>query len=130
MVYCMALQPILRDVVPGSVIKTNPDAILRQLVFDPDITQMDVLILNTQDVEKFDAKQLRKALKTKHPDICVIYVKDHTDDHADLKYASYNRTVRKITHDALEDIFIECVNEFKLNTDKHLVSSNDFKEIS
>lgn len=128
MVFCMSLMPVLKDVVPGKVIQTTPTNILKQLILDPDITQMDVLILAPEDLPHFDRKELRHKLKYKHPDICVIFIQTIKDD-IKLKYATYSMTVRKYTRDAIEDVFITCVNEHKLLTGKHLVSSDDFKEI-
>ena len=75
MIYTAKLNVPVKKAFDKQAVQSTANKIISQLSMDPDVTNMDVVILGERDFEApATAQKLQKAIDSKHPDISVIYL--------------------------------------------------------
>lgn len=126
MIYTAKLNVPVKKAFDKQAIQSTANKIISQLSMDPDVTNMDVVILGERDFEApATAQKLQKAIDNKHPDICVIYLyqKDADADRCDCEF---KKRVKKMTPAEITDAFTEFVGEHNIRQGKQQLSSADF----
>lgn len=126
MIYTAKLNIPVKKAFDKQAVQSTSNKIIQQLALDPDVTKMDVVILGDRDFEApATAQKLQKAIDTKHPDICVIYLYQKEAD-ADRCNCEFKKRVKKMSAAEVTDAFTEFVGEHNIRQGKQRVSSADF----
>lgn len=125
MIYTASLNIPVKNALKRQVQQSNLQKICQQLPLNPDITNMDVVILGPKDCIGPRREQLQNAINKRHADICVIYIYEKDAD-ADNIDCDYKKQCKKIKPPVIVDAFEEFVGEHKVRQGKQRVSSADF----
>lgn len=126
MIYTAKLNVPVKKAFDKQAVQSTANKIISQLSMDPDVTNMDVVILGERDFEApATAQKLQKAIDNKHPDICVIYLyqKEAEADRCDCEF---KKRVKKMNPAEITDAFTEFVGEHNIRQGKQQLSSADF----
>lgn len=126
MIYTAKLNVPVKKAFDKQAVQSTANKIISQLSMDPDVTNMDVVILGERDFEApATAQKLQKAIDSKHPDICVIYLyqKEAEADRCDCEF---KKRVKKMSPAEITDAFTEFVGEHNIRQGKQQLSSADF----
>lgn len=127
MVYTASLSAPVKRALGRKVMQSNLNKICEKLVMDPEVTNMDVVILGPKDAIGPRAVKLQKALQNKHPDICVIYLytKDAEKDSVETEYKMQAKSIRP---NVITEAFEQFVGDLKIRQGKQQMSSADFDQ--
>lgn len=125
MIYSASLNMPVKKALGKQVMQSNLNKICTQMSLDPDITQMDVVILGPRDVIGPKREQVQDAVDKKHPDVCVIYVYEK-DAEREFLDCEYSKQCKKIRENVITEAFEEFVGQHKIRSGKQRVSSADF----
>lgn len=101
MIYVASLAAPTKKAYGDKCFVTSVARIIEQLSIDPKISQMDACVLGVKDVAGINRMKLQKALESKHPDVCAIYI-FQKDKEGDLLDVPFKRMLKKITADSIE----------------------------
>lgn len=107
------------------VMQSNLNKICDQMSLDPDVTDMDVVILGPQDVAGPKLAKVNNAMATKHPGVCVIYLYNKAADE-DKVDTDYKKQCKKITSQVITEAFEEFAGEHQIRQGKRRMTSADF----
>lgn len=126
MIYTAKLNVPVKKAFDKQAVQSTANKIISQLSMDPDVTNMDVVILGERDFEApATAQKLQKAIDNKHPDICVIYLYQKEAE-ADRCNCEFKKRVKKMNPAEITDAFTEFVGEHNIRQGKQQLSSADF----
>lgn len=127
MIYSASLNvPVKRSSLKENVQTSTAPKIISLMGLDPDTSNMDVVILGPKDAIGPRATALQKAINSKHPDVCVIYLYEKDSD-ADLIECRYKKQCKKIKESVIVEAFEEFVGDHKLRSGKQQLTSADFE---
>ena len=125
MIYAASLNMPVKKALGKQVMQSNLNRICQQMSLDPDITQMDVVILGPRDLQGPRREQVQDAVNKRHPDVCVIYMYEK-DGERDFLECEYTKQCKKIKESFITEAFEEFVGQHKIRAGKQKVSSADF----
>jgi hypothetical protein len=125
MVYTASLNVPVKKALGKQAVQSNLNKICEQITLDPDTTNMDVVFLGPRDLVGPKATKIQQVLRSKHPDICVIYLYNKSDE-ADLIDCEYKKQCKKISVNEVNEAFEEFVGQHKIRQGKQQISSADF----
>lgn len=128
MIYSASLNIIVKKCFGKQAQQSNLKKICDNMLIDPETSTMDVVIFGPRDAAStIKAEEINKAIKKKHPGVCVIYLYEKDAD-SDLIEADYTKQLRKIKEVGVKDAFEEFVGDHKLKQGKTKISSADFEQ--
>ena len=126
MIYAASLNIPVKKALGKQVMQSNLNKICSQMSLDPDVTQMDVVILGPRDLQGPRREQVQSAVDKKHPDLCIIYIYEK-DGERDFLECEYTKQCKKIKDSVITEAFEEFVGQHKVRSGKQRVSSADFE---
>lgn len=116
MIYVASLSAPVKKAFADKCRSTNVGAIIEQMSIDPQVSSMDACVLGPRDVVGVNRTKVQAAVRTKHPDVCVIYIYTK-DKEADLLDVPFKKLVKKINEESVQEAVLQFL-------DTHLVSAN------
>ena len=118
MIYAASLMSPIRKAYGDKCYATQVQKIVDQMSLDPKVSQMDACVLGPKDVTGINKTKVLAALKTKHPDVCVIYIysKDKEGELLDVKF---KKCIKKITADSMRDAIDEYLGAQNISEREH-----------
>ena len=126
MIYTASLSVPARKALGNQVNQSTLNKICDQFPLDPESTTMDVVILGPRDLMGPKLAKMRTALQTAHPDICIIYLYENSNEASWLE-TPYKKECKKIRPTDIKDAFEEFVGQHKIMQGKQQMTSADFK---
>lgn len=126
MVYTSSLNVPVKRALGKQCMQSNLTKICDLITLDPDTSNMDVVFLGPKDFIGPKAPKIQKAVRDRHPDVCVIYVYEK-DDEADLIDCEYKMKCKKIRPQEISEAFEKFVGSHKIRQGKQQISSADFE---
>lgn len=116
MIYVASLSAPVKKAFADKCRSTNVGAIIEQMSIDPQVSSMEACVLGPRDVVGVNRTKVQAAVRTKHPDVCVIYIYTK-DKEADLLDVPFKKLVKKVNEESVNEAVLQFL-------DTHLVSAN------
>lgn len=126
MIYAVSLGLLTKKAYPGKTSQSSINRIISLINEDPEVSQMEVVVLGPKDVIGPRAQKLSNALSKAHSGICIVYLytKPAEEDAIDIP----NKIrVKKLSVSTLKEAVDSCIKEHVISTGRATVSSKDFQ---
>lgn len=126
MIYTASLSLLAKKAYPDRAMQSSINRIMALLNEDPEVSQMEVVVLGPKDVIGPRAAKLNKALEHAHPGVCIVYLytKSAEENNVDVE----NRIqVKKLNANSFKEAVDSCIKEHVISTGRATVSSKDFQ---
>lgn len=121
MIYSSSLNVPIKKAYGDKCYSTTINKIIEQLSLDPAVTGMNACVLGPRDAQGVNLRKLQAALRTKHPDVCVIYLyqKDKEGEALDVPF---KKQVKKVTPESTKEAVDSFIDEHLVGEGKAVVS--------
>lgn len=103
MIFAASLAAPIKKAYGEKAMATTVQNIISQMNLDPKLSQMDACVLGVKDVKGINRAKVQAALRTKHPDVCVIYIYS-SDKEGELIDAPFKELLKKISADSMRSV--------------------------
>ena len=107
MIFVASLAAPVKRAYGDKAMSTTVQNIINQMSIDPKVSQMDACVLGVKDIAGINRAKVQSALKSKHPDVCVIYIYSR-DKEGELIEVPFKECLKKITPETVHT----CVDKF------------------
>ena len=128
MIYASSLNVPVKRTFKDKAQQSIIQKVISILPMDPKETEMDVLFLGPKDARGTNGVKLAQAIKTAHPDICIIYMYQKDAD-KELIPCQYTFKCKAIDSKSLKEAFDEFVTDRDIRRGKTQMSSADFQAV-
>lgn len=128
MIFAANLHVPVKKVMGAKCAQSTVNTIIKNLVLDPEVTNMDAVILGPKDATGPRVSELNNAIANKHPDICVIYIYNK-DAEKNLIECEYKKFAKKTKDSVISQVVEEFLGNHLIRTGKTFVSQADFQSI-
>ena len=110
MIYVASLAAPVKRAYGELCMNTSVPRIIEQMPLDPKVSNMDVVVLGVKDVAGINRTKVQSAVKSKNPDVCVIYIysKEKEGEIIDIPF---KRCLKKITPNTIKTVIDEFIGE-------------------
>lgn len=110
MIFAASLAAPIKKAYGEKAMATTVQNIISQMNLDPKLSQMDACVLGVKDVKGINRAKVQAALRTKHPDVCVIYIYS-SDKEGELIDAPFKELLKKISADSMRSVIDKFLGE-------------------
>ena len=110
MIFAASLAAPIKKAYGEKAMATTVQNIISQMNLDPKLSQMDACVLGVKDVKGINRAKVQAALRTKHPDVCVIYIYGN-DKEGELIDAPFRELLKKISAESMRAVIDKFLGE-------------------
>lgn len=121
MIYAASLSAPVKKAYGDKCYSTNILKIIEQLSVDPSVSGMSVCVVGPKDAIGVNKAKLQAGLRTKHPDVCVVYICTK-DKEADIIDTPFKKVLKKVTPDAIKEAVDSFIDSSLVGSGKTVVS--------
>lgn len=123
MIYVASLAAPVKRAYGELCMNTSVPRIIEQMPLDPKVSNMDVVVLGVKDVAGINRTKVQSAVKSKNPDVCVIYIysKEKEGEIIDIPF---KKCLKKITPDTIKTVIDEFIGEQSISSSNVMSRDN------
>jgi hypothetical protein len=125
MIYAASMGPFVKKAIDNKAFQTNTNKIIETLPIDPEVSNMDAVVLGPKDMGGMLGKSLAAAIQKKHASVGVIFVYQK-DKEAELIQGDVKKVkVAKVTPEIIEEAINKVIEIKNVNKDTREIKSGD-----